>query len=91
MVTTEDLTEEGMYCIQHLSPSDADDDDDTTMIIQLETYKGASIYTSWPACPFDLDDVSLIINGVLKCVVTYRMICEPHVNDIIYISITQVS
>jgi hypothetical protein len=65
MVKLEDLTQGEMYRIQHLRPSDADDDDDdTTVIVQLETYEGAYIYTSWPACPFDLD-VSSISNGVL--------------------------
>jgi hypothetical protein len=38
MVKTEDLREGEMYRIQHLSPSNADfDDDDTTVIVQLET------------------------------------------------------
>jgi len=62
-----------MYRIQHLSPSY---DDDTSMIVQLDTCEGAYIYTSWPACPFDIDDLSRINNGVLKCMMTYRTISE---------------
>ena len=44
MVKTEDLTEGETYCIQHLSPSDADDADDTTVIVQLETYEGFNLH-----------------------------------------------
>ena len=74
----EDLTQVEMYCIQYLSPSDAvDDEDDVNVIVQLETYDGAYIYTSWPACPFDIDDVSCINKGVLKCMIRYRAISEP--------------
>ena len=64
-VKTEDLTQGEMYRIHHLSPSYADDDDDdnTTFIVQLETCAGAYIYTSWPACPFGVDDVSVSIQG----------------------------
>ena len=72
MVMTEDLTKGEMYRIQNLSPSDADDNgDDTAVIFQLDTYEGAYIYTSWPACPFDLDDVSRTNNGELKCMMSY--------------------
>ena len=47
MVKTEDLTQGEVYRIHNLSPSYADDDDgDTTMIVQLETYGGAYVYTS---------------------------------------------
>ena len=73
MVKIEDLTQGEVYHIQHLSPSYEDDDDDTTVIVQLETFEGASIYTSWPACPFNPDDVSRINTGVLKCMMVYRM------------------
>ena len=47
MVKTEDLTKGEVYRIQNLSPSYADDDDDdTNVIVQLETREGAYIYTS---------------------------------------------
>jgi len=54
-----------MYRIHHLSPfyTDDDDGDDMTMIVQLEACVGASIHTSWPACPFGLDDVFRINTG----------------------------
>jgi hypothetical protein len=80
MVKTEDLTQGEVYRIQHLSPSYADDDDDdTTIIVQLETYEGAYIYTAWPACPFDLNDVSRINTWVLKNMMTYRTISGPRI------------
>jgi hypothetical protein len=80
MFSTEDLTEGEMYHIQHLNPSDADyDDGDTTVIVLLETYEGAYIYTSWPACPLDFDDVFRINKGALKCMMTYRTISEPRI------------
>jgi len=78
MIKTEDLTQGDVYRMNHLSPSYADDDD-TTVIVQLETCEDAYIYTSWPACPFDLDDVSRINTGVLQCVMTYRKISEPRI------------
>ena len=80
MVKTEDLIYGEMYRIHHLSPSYADDDaDDTTLIVQLETSVGAYIYTSWPACPFGLDDVFRINTGVLRCMMMYRTISEPRI------------
>jgi len=87
MAKTEDVTQGLMYRIKHLSQSDADDDDvdDTTVFVQLETYEGAYFYTSWPACPFELDYVSRINNGVLKCTMAYRTISETRVSGIIYI------
>jgi len=42
------------YWIHHLIPSD-DDDDETILIVQIDD----CIYTSWPTCLFDPDDVSL--------------------------------
>ena len=94
MVKTEDLTQREVYCIQHLSPSYGDgddDDDDTSMIVQLETCQGADIYTSLPACPFDIDDVSRMNNGILKCMMTYRTITEPRIVYIfIYIDYTDI-
>ena len=83
MVKMEDLTEGQLYRIQHLSPSYVDDDY-TTVIVQLETSEGAYAYTSWPPCPFDLDDVSRIKIGVSKCMMMNRMFNESR---IIYISI----
>ena len=76
MVKTEDLTPRDVYRIHHPSPSYTYDDDDTTVIVQLETYEGAYIYTSWPACPLDLDVVFRINTGVLKYMMTYRTISE---------------
>ena len=84
MVKAEDLIHGGMYRIHHLSTSYADEDDNTTLIIQLETSVGAYIYTSWTACPFGHDDVFRINTGVLRCVMMYRTISEPR---IIYIYI----
>ena len=55
------------------------------MIVQLETYESAYIYTSLPACLFDLDYVSSINNGELKCMMKYRTISEPRVSGIIHI------
>jgi len=83
MVKTEDLTQGEVYRKHHFSPS-YDDDDDTTMKVHLETNEGASIYTSWPACPFELYDVFLINTGVLKCVMTYRTISEPRIISIYF-------
>ena len=84
MVKTEDLTQGEMYRIHYLSPfypddDDDDDDDDTTMIFHLDTYEGAFIYTSWPACPFDLDDVFRINTGVLRCMMMYRTNSDPRI------------
>ena len=84
MVKTEDLTQGEVYRIQHLSPSYADDD--TTAIVQLEACQGSYIYTSWLACPFNLDDVSRINTGVLKCMMVYRTFSEPRI-IYIYLSI----
>ena len=67
-----------MYCIHQLSPSYADDDD-TTLIVLLKTCVGAYIYTSCPACPFGLDDVFRINTGVLRCRMMYRTIIEPRI------------
>ena len=79
MVKTEDFTQGEVYRIQHLSPSYADYDDDTTAIVQLEACQGSYIYTSWLACPFNLDDVSRINTGVLKCMMVYRTFSEPRI------------
>ena len=65
-----------MYCIHHLSPSDAKDDDET-MIVQLERSENEGlhiyiyIYKSLPTCPFEPGDVSGINNGILRCTMTY--------------------
>ena len=87
MVKLESLTQVEKYRIQHLNPSHADDDDDETVIIQLETSEGDYIYTSWPKCPFYPDDVSRINNRVLLCTITYMTISEPRVTNIFYISL----
>ena len=53
MVKLESLTQWEKYHIQHLIPSDADDDDDETVIVELETSEGENLCTSWPICPFE--------------------------------------
>ena len=66
-------------------PSDADDYDDGTAIIQLQTSEGDYIYSSRQKCPFTPDDFSLVNNGVMMCTMMYMTISEHRVNAIIYI------
>ena len=86
LVKTEDLTEMKMYRIQHMSTNDDDDDDDdAAVILYLETKEGSYIYTSPPACNFELDDISRISNGELKSMKICRLISEPRFSGIIYV------
>lgn len=71
---------------------EADDDDDKTVIVQLERIEGGYIHTSWPTCPFERDDVSRINNENFRCTMTYMCqsnsrdtISEPRVTSVVYI------
>jgi hypothetical protein len=91
-VKTEDQPQGEMYRIRNMSPSyedDDDGDDNRTLRVQLKTCAGFYINTSWPECPFGLDDVFRSNTELLRYMMMCRMISDRVSSIYVYISTTQ--